>query len=106
MRPGDDLARLVAELKRGAERLRRGVNTDDRALVQALWRPELGALPPRLRPLLEPVVAGLGLGTLVLLAGTGTLALLVLGVVALLFYLIVTYVFGIQLDLGMPTVTP
>ena len=64
-----------------------------------LLRPELRAAPVGLRPWLEPIVALAGLVALLGLVGAGGLSLmLTLGTLALAL-MILTQVFGIQLDL-------
>jgi hypothetical protein len=67
-----------------------------------LWRPELGATPPAFKRLLEPVVAASALAALGVLVGCGTAALAVLLIAGVLCYLIITYVFGIELGLDLP----
>jgi hypothetical protein len=69
--------------------------------IGELLRPNLGPTPAPLRRILEPVVALTALGTLLWLASVGAASFAVLAAVAGLIYAILTYVFGLELDLGV-----
>jgi len=74
--------------------------TDSKAL-SLLLRPNLGPTPQPLRRLLEPVVAAAALSALVSLATVGAVSFAVLVAVAGVIYAILTYVFGLELDLAV-----
>ncbi len=91
--------RLKAEASRRGASLK-DQTTDTRALAELL-RPNLGATPRPRRRLLEPVVAIAAVSVLVSLASVGALSFATLVLVAGLIYAILTYVFGLELDLGV-----
>jgi hypothetical protein len=66
-------------------------------------RPNLGDTPAPLRRVLEPIVAASALLAMVVLAGFGALGFGAMLIAAGLIYLIITQVFGIQLDLVPPS---
>jgi hypothetical protein len=74
--------------------------TDTKALSEIL-RPNLGPTPKPLRRLLEPVVAVAALSALVSLATVGAVSFALLVAVAGVIYAILTYVFGLELDLAV-----
>jgi hypothetical protein len=91
--------RLRAEAYRlGASFQRQGEGS---LAIGELLRPNLGPTPAPLRRVLEPVVALAALGALLSLASVGALSFAVLAAVAGLIYAILTYVFGLELDLGV-----
>ncbi len=91
--------RLKAEATRLGASFK-GQATDTRALTELL-RPNLGPTPRPLRRLLEPVVAMAALSLLLSLATVGAVSFATLVLVAGLIYAILTYVFGLELDLGL-----
>jgi hypothetical protein len=98
----DDLTRVANELREHARRLVGDPDaTRSRALTE-LWRPELPPAPAPLRRLLEPAIATAALTAIGALAGVGLVALVVMLAAGALIYLIITYVFGIELGLDLP----
>jgi hypothetical protein len=91
--------RLKAEAVRLGSSLK-SQTSDTKALTELL-RPNLGPTPRALRRVLEPVVALAALSVLVSLLGVGAVSFATLAVAAALMYAILTYVFGLELDLGM-----
>ena len=67
-----------------------------------LFRPNLGPTPQSLRRILEPIVAGSAFVALAALSGLSLVAFAALFVAAGLMYLIITYVFGIDLGFELP----
>jgi hypothetical protein len=96
----DNLRRAVEGLREEAEHAWTGT-TDSRAMAQ-LFRPNLGPTPQPLRRVLEPLLAGSALAVLAGLAGVSLAAFLVMFIAAGLIYLIITYVFGVELGLELP----
>ncbi|MEE8408786.1 MAG: hypothetical protein V3T05_04200 [Myxococcota bacterium] len=90
----------VAEIKRGAERIWSDVKGEPPTALAHFLRPNLGRTPPAARRVLEPIVAASALLALVVLIGMGTLSLAAFFVAAVLMYAIVTFVFGIELDIA------
>jgi len=70
-----------------------------RALAQFI-RPNLGPTPTPLRQVLEPVVGACAALAIAVLIGVGITSLSAFLLAAALIYAIMTYVFGIQLDLA------
>lgn len=87
-----EAARLGATLK--------GQATDSKALAHFL-RPSLGPTPRPLARVLEPVVAVAAALVLVSLVGIGAFSFATLVLVAGLVYAILTYVFGLELDVAV-----
>ena len=87
-----------------AERLRDRMRADSSTLTLAAFvRPNLGPTPDPLRRVLEPIVAASAAMALVVLLSIGVLSFGTFFVVASLIYAILTYVFGLELDLNVPT---
>lgn len=96
----DNLQGAVDEIKRGAERIWSDVKGEPSTAMAHFLRPNLGATPPVARRVLEPIVAASALLALVVLIGMGTLSLTAFFVAAALMYVIVTFVFGIEIDIA------
>ena len=92
-RAQDEAARAYAGL--------RGNPSDSEALAEFI-RPNLGNTPAPLKRWLEPIVAGAALLALLVVLSWGALNLAMLFLAAGVAYAIITFVFGIELDLNMP----
>jgi hypothetical protein len=99
----DDVQKITAILREEADRAWHRLRSQDSKAMAQLWRPNLGPTPAPLRRMLEPAVAASGLFSLIALLGMGLTSLVALSVAAALVYLILTYVFGIELDFQMPS---
>jgi hypothetical protein len=77
---------------------------DPSSALSLLIRPNLGPTPAALRRFLEPVVAASALLAVVVLTGIGALGVAAMLTAVALIYLIVTKVFGIELDLVPPPI--
>jgi hypothetical protein len=95
-------ARQAAEQLRQQLRARAGQAGGPSHALSAFVRPELGAVPPPLRRLLEPVVAALAITLLAGLGAVATVNIATLMLVAAVVVLILRLVFGIELDLVPP----
>jgi len=98
----DDFARVARGLADEARRVWSETRPNDNRALAEIFRPELGPTPEPLRRLLEPVVAVAALTALGALGGVGAAALAVLLLAGALAYLIITYVFGVELGLNVP----
>ena len=65
----------------------------------AFARPQMGAMPSPLRPILEPIIAVSSLLALMMLSGIGLASVTVLLAVSALIFAIMTQVFGIEIDI-------
>ncbi len=94
---------LVDELRQTANRWRAEIGGEPGAKTLATFiRPNLGPTPAPVRRVLEPVVAASAMLALAVLSGIATINLALFMLCAGLVYLIVTYVFGVELDLNVP----
>ncbi len=98
----DQIKHAAEALRQEAERTWGGLEDRDARAMAELLRPNLGSTPPSLRRVLEPLVAGAAFVALAALAGVSLAAFVALFVAAGLMYLIVTYVFGVELGFELP----
>ncbi len=100
----EQLRDLGARVRDEAARVsaRSGYDTESGAL-SAFIRPNLGPTPRPLRRVLEPVVAASAVLALVVLLGFGMFSFAGFFIASSLIYLIITQIFGIELDLNLPT---
>jgi len=75
-------------------------STADTTAMAAMFRPDLRAAPDPLRRLLEPLIGILGMVALGGLLSLGLVSLASLLASAALIFALLTYVFGIELDLN------
>ena len=94
----DTFERLRAEAVRIAGAVKG--HSENKALTELL-RPNLGPTPEPLRRMLEPLVAACAVSVLAALLGVGAVSFAALVVVAALAYAILTYVFGLELDVAV-----
>ena len=93
-----------SRLRDEAARLRRTARPrDGNEALTAFIRPNLGRTPEPLRRILEPVVAAAAALALAVLLSFGMFSFAGFFVAATLIYAIITYVFGIELDLNLPS---
>jgi len=100
-RARDEARRIRAEADRLRSRVRGDAPTG--GALAAFVRPDLGATPAPLRRVLEPLVAAAAAVALALLLGIGVFNFAMFFAAATLIYAILTYVFGIEFDLNLPT---
>jgi hypothetical protein len=102
MKLPESLRSVMGELRRRAHILKDQWNQGRRATVLQLVRPQLGDTPPLLRPVLEPLVAFSAATVLAGLVAAGALSLAAFVLAGAMIYAILTYVFGIDVDLRVP----
>lgn len=93
---------LADRMQQERIRMRRAFSPTDSTALSEFIRPNLGQTPPALRRVLEPIVAVSALLALAVLTTMGALGFAVLFAAASLIYLILTYVFGLRLDMAIP----
>jgi len=96
------LGETVAQTAKHAEALWEKLRGERATTFVALMRPQLGATPPPLRRVLEPVVAASALLALGVLISWGALSVGAFLIAGLLIALILERVFGIEVDLEPP----
>lgn len=98
------LADYGSRLRDEAARVRRTARPrSGNETLTAFIRPNLGPTPEPLRRVLEPVVAAAAALALAVLLAFGMFSFVGFFFAATLIYAIITYVFGIELDLNLPT---
>ena len=100
---GEFLNEFADKLRQERIRMRRAFSPSDNAALSEFIRPNLGQTPPALRRVLEPVVAVSALLALALLGTMGALGFAILFAAASLIFLILTYVFGLKMDVAVPS---
>lgn len=99
----DSLADAAREARQTAERVWNDVRGEPSTAMAHFLRPNLGPTPPAMRRVLEPIVAASAMLALFVLGGFGSACLAGMVVAGALIYAIVTYVFGIEVNLaGQP----
>lgn len=100
----DRLRDFSSRLRQQAERIRAGLdpNRPDSTAVAAFLRPNLGATPAPVRRFLEPIIAGAAAVVIAMLLGFGLYGFAIFFLSAGLIYLVLTHVFGLELDLNLP----
>lgn len=91
------------QLRREAQRLRASFSNNDARALSTFVRPNLGPVPSPLRRALEPVVALVAGVVLAVLMAFGLLHFGLFFLAAGLIYLILNKVFGLELDVNLPT---
>ncbi|OGQ92070.1 MAG: hypothetical protein A2289_14295 [Deltaproteobacteria bacterium RIFOXYA12_FULL_58_15] len=99
---GDDLKKVASTLRQEASRIWGDLDGPHSTALTQLLQPNLGPTPQPLRRVLEPVVAITALAALIGLTGFGMISALAMFCAAGLIYLILTFVFGIELGLDLP----
>jgi len=104
----EDLKELLADygsrVRDEAARVRRTARPRDGSeALAAFIRPNLGPTPQPLRRVLEPIIAAAAALALAVLLSFGMFSFAGFFLAATLIYAIITYVFGIELDLNLPT---
>jgi hypothetical protein len=89
-----------------AQRVARAVSGERSVALSQFLRPNLPPAPTPIRRLAEPVVAACAILSVVVLGLLGAASLLGLMLAAVLIYAIITKVFGIELELGLPRSPP
>lgn len=95
-----DLRDFIAQERR---RIRERMGTSEGRALSTFIRPDLGPLPTPLSRLLEPLVAVLAGSVMAFFAALGMLHFGIFFACLSVVYLIITHVFGIELDLNLPT---
>jgi len=84
--------------------LKRLMHRQEAVTALELFRPRLGTVPLPARPYMEIVVAGAALFLLLALGAIASGNLIMLVLCSTLAYSIVTHVFGLNVELGLPRV--
>ena len=100
------LNQLKAALAAEAQRVAQAVGGERSVALSQFLRPNLPPAVTPVRRLAEPVVAACALLSLFVLGVLGATSLLGLMLAALAIYAIITKVFGIELELGLPRPPP
>jgi hypothetical protein len=100
------LNQLKAALGTEAQRVVDAFGRERSLALSQFLRPNLPPAPTPVRRLAEPIVAACALLALLVLGGIGLGSLLGLMLAAVATYAIITKVFGIELELGLPHPQP
>ena len=100
------LLHLKTALSAEAHRIVDGQGGERSTALSQFLRPNLPPTPTPVRRLAEPVVAACALLALIALGLLGAISLLGLLLAAVATYAIITKIFGIELELGLPQPSP
>ena len=103
MKLPDSLRDMIGELRHRTAHIRDQWRQSQHTTVLHLVRPQLGDTPRALRPVLEPLVAIGAATALAGLVGAGVISMAAFLVAVALIYAILTYVFGIDIAMRVPT---